>query len=121
MRYDRVVMSYYSTMPQAPMASFPPSQVALRGVPLACPPMSGFSGTDDTTKTVVFGVVAVGVIGLVGYLLYKSMETRARVMEKVAEKEGTKGLLAYSAGETGLQLLSHAAMRRNARRMLKSR
>lgn len=85
---------------------------------------AGPDGLGDFASTpgggLVIGLVFVGVIGLVGYLAYQ----KSKVYERIAEKEGTRGLLALEAGEAGIGLLSaagHRSMRSNKKKRRKAK
>lgn len=75
--------------------------------------VQGLGGTDDTGKTLLIGALVVGVGALVVFGIYQEIKLR----QAIVEKEGSRGLLAFEAGEAGIGLLTHAAtMRRNKRR-----
>lgn len=71
-------------------------------------------------KTVLTGVIIVGVVGLFGWLIYNSVQERKRIIEK----EGSSGLLKYELGSAAIGVgsaLTHRLMdsgraRRNPRR-----
>jgi hypothetical protein len=96
------------------------------------PALSGLSGTPATTIGV--GVLVVGAVFGIGYLIYKSAKTEREVRGRIAEKEGSAGLARYedartkrAAVEGGLGILSGLAwggnngMRRNGRRSSRRR
>lgn len=75
---------------------------------------------------VLGAVVAIAVIGGLGYLMIRQANAEAAVRAELVKKEGAAGLAKYeeaqlrrSAGETGLNILSgwlSPGMRRNRRR-----
>jgi hypothetical protein len=73
--------------------------------------------SNDTGKKLLVGAAVVGIGALFVWLIVQEIKIRQRIVEK----EGAKGLLAFEAGEAGLSLLTHAAtMRRNKRRRRRS-
>ena len=76
--------------------------------------------SNDTGKKLLIGAAVVGIGALFVWLIVQEVKIRQRIVEK----EGAKGLLAFEAGEAGVGLLSQAAaqsMRRNKRRRRRSR
>lgn len=78
------------------------------------PAMSGVM--DGGAMPIVIGVVAVGAIVGIGYLIYKSSKNEREVRSRIAEKEGSAGLARYedartkrAAVEGGLGILSGLA------------
>jgi hypothetical protein len=68
---------------------------------------------------IIGGVIIVGVVGLIGWLIYNSVQERKRILEK----EGSSGLLKYEAGTAAIGVgsaLAHRMIdgraRRNGRR-----
>jgi hypothetical protein len=52
----------------------------------------------------IVGAIVVGVLGLIGFMVY----TRFKVMQAVAEKQGVGGVLALEGGEAAIGILGHA-------------
>ncbi len=96
------------------------------------PSMSGASGLGNVggSAPVLGAVVAVALLGGLGYLMYRKSQEEALVRAKLVEKEGAAGLAKYeeaqlkrSAGEAGINLLSSwlkPPMRRNRKAKRKS-
>jgi len=82
----------------------------------------GFQQQSSGVSVAVVALVGVVVIGA-GYLIYKSIQTETAVRTRIAEKEGSAGLLKYSAGEAGIGILSsylRKPIRRNKKRARKT-
>jgi hypothetical protein len=98
------------------------------------PSMNGADGLGNVGGgglTLVFGVIAAGLVGFGIYMAVRQSNTEAAVRAELVRKEGAAGLAKYeeaklkrSAGETGLNLLSSwlsPPMRRNRKRRRRSR
>jgi H+/Cl- antiporter ClcA len=74
---------------------------------------------------IIGGVIIVGVVGLIGWLIYNSVQERKRILET----EGSTGLLKYEAGTAAIGVgsaLAHRMIdgghaRRNGRRSRRRR
>lgn len=92
--------------------------------PFSAPlPIRGL-GESDGMSTPVKALLIVGgvaLIGIVGYALFKSVQTQAEVTRSIAEKEGARGVLGLYAGEAAIGLVRDAAMRRNKRKRSRRR
>jgi hypothetical protein len=86
--------------------------------------------TSESTTTLpswVAIVVVGGVVLGIGYLIFKGVDARQRRLDRIAEKEGSSGVLKYEAGEALLGLGTAAGYslldrpRRNPRRRRRSR
>jgi hypothetical protein len=57
-----------------------------------------------------FGVVAaVGVVGFVGWLIVRGVKSHEKMVSRIAEKEGSSGVLKLRAGEAAIGLGSMLA------------
>lgn len=70
-------------------------------------PMSQPSGGGGIPMAVV-GVAAVGVLGLIGFMVYQ----QAKVRRQIIEKHGVGAALGYDAGMTALSMLNRNGKRR---------
>jgi len=119
----------HRTAVAGPLVEWARAEEREHGLALGCyprppRPAAGLGSVGEGVMPVIVGVAVLGIIGLIGYAIVKGVQTQASMMKAVAEKEGVKGVLALTAGQAAVGLLSHAghrAMERNPRRRRRSR
>ena len=118
-------MTYSVFGTHVPRSPYPtPRTGRVPGLPYR-PSVGDASGLGNVggSAPVLGAVVAVALLGGLGYLMYRKSQEEASVRAKLVEREGSAGLARYeeaqfkrSAGERGLDLLSgwlSPGMRRN--------
>jgi hypothetical protein len=87
--------------------------------------MRGMGATSEDVKTwAMYGAIAAGV-GFVGWLIVRGVKSHERMVDRIAAKEGSSGVLKLRAGEAaiglGSMLATDAISRRYQRNPKKKR
>ena len=75
------------------------------------------TGTSSTGTDVVFGLIVLGIIGVVGLLVYEGMKTQ----REIVHEQGVGKALEYDAGMTAIGVLGQAFSKNKRRRARRRR
>ena len=75
------------------------------------------TGVSSTGTDIVFGVIAIGILGIVGLLIYQGMKTQ----REIVHEQGVGKALEYDAGMTAIGVLGQAFSKNKRRRARRRR